>query len=325
MYQYLLENDKNVIVVHWNAGKGRTGTSISCFLIYSGLAQTAEDAIKYYGRKRFSHGQGVTQPSQIRYVKYFEAIYKKKVQWPVLKKLKSLYFVGVPWLNGKTAKLYFEILDAKSMDVLYTTKNQVLPRYDYIDPDHDRTHKYVLLPEEDIDLRISGDLLFRFRSGSSLSQSILCRFAINVAFLGDYTEFGVEKLDPNSFKKDTRFPPYFTIGIITEKACAKCSAFKELSDLCQNCVKYLEEEIQPWTYIQGILYDLFTDKKKQPSFEKAWKLHFLGQEPDYKQTLDLDQKDISKIKMISASIQKDEENNEAISLDFFGKRLTVSK
>jgi hypothetical protein len=39
----------------------------------------------------------------------------------------------------------------------------------------------------------------------------------------------------------------------------------------------------------------------------------------------LDQKDISKIKMISASIQKDEENNETISLDFFGKRLTVSK
>ena len=50
----------NVIVVHCNAGKGRTGTSIACFFLYSGLAENAEDAINYYGRKRFRHGFGIT-------------------------------------------------------------------------------------------------------------------------------------------------------------------------------------------------------------------------------------------------------------------------
>ena len=46
-----------------NAGKGRTGTSIASFLMFSGLAENATDAITFYGWKRFKHGRGVTQPS----------------------------------------------------------------------------------------------------------------------------------------------------------------------------------------------------------------------------------------------------------------------
>jgi phosphatidylinositol-3,4,5-trisphosphate 3-phosphatase/dual-specificity protein phosphatase PTEN len=63
MLEFLNMNDSNVAVVHCNAGKGRTGTAISSFLIYSGIADNFLEAIIFYGWKRFSNGRGVTQPA----------------------------------------------------------------------------------------------------------------------------------------------------------------------------------------------------------------------------------------------------------------------
>lgn len=40
---------ENIVIVNCNAGKGRTGTSIASFMIFSGLAENSNDAITYYG------------------------------------------------------------------------------------------------------------------------------------------------------------------------------------------------------------------------------------------------------------------------------------
>jgi phosphatidylinositol-3,4,5-trisphosphate 3-phosphatase/dual-specificity protein phosphatase PTEN len=64
MFAFILKDyPHNVVSVHCNAGKGRTGSTISCFLMYSGLSDNFLDAMTYYGQKRFKTGRGVTQPS----------------------------------------------------------------------------------------------------------------------------------------------------------------------------------------------------------------------------------------------------------------------
>jgi len=54
------ENKKNIVAINCNAGKGRTGSCISCLMIYCGLSESFIDAMTYYGWKRFTSGRGVT-------------------------------------------------------------------------------------------------------------------------------------------------------------------------------------------------------------------------------------------------------------------------
>lgn len=60
------------------------------------------------------------------------------VKSPVRKAIKSLFFCGVPWLSGSSAKMYFEILDAKTMNKIYSSKDAKMLKYNYGGKEADR-------------------------------------------------------------------------------------------------------------------------------------------------------------------------------------------
>ena len=88
--KFLEEDEKNIIAVHCKAGKGRTGTMICCLLLYMNVFETAAESLQYYGMMRAENGKGVTIPSQIRYVNYFEQILKNKMPHPIIFKKKII-------------------------------------------------------------------------------------------------------------------------------------------------------------------------------------------------------------------------------------------
>ncbi|KAF8077300.1 hypothetical protein N665_1048s0006 [Sinapis alba] len=69
VHSWLSLDPKNIAVVHCMAGKGRTGLMVSAYLVYGGMS--AEEALEMYASRRTTNNNGVSIPSQRRYVKYW--------------------------------------------------------------------------------------------------------------------------------------------------------------------------------------------------------------------------------------------------------------
>ena len=82
---FLLKNDENVVAIHCKAGKGRTGTMICAYLLFTGLALNSVKAFECYGVRRSKVNKGVTVPSQRRYIQHFETYLCCNFQRPYFK------------------------------------------------------------------------------------------------------------------------------------------------------------------------------------------------------------------------------------------------
>ena len=120
---FLDEDEKNVIAVHCKAGKGRTGTLICCLLLYMKVFDNSDECLQYYGMMRAENGKGVTIPSQIRYVNYFEKIIKDNMAHPITfikKKIKKIRMFTIP----KFHKIYTPIFTINNNKNNYCSKKK---------------------------------------------------------------------------------------------------------------------------------------------------------------------------------------------------------
>ena len=103
---FLDEDEKNIVAIHCKAGKGRTGTMICCLLLY----------MKIFGK-------GVTIPSQIRYVNYFEKILKSNMQHPIIfikKCIKKIRMFTLPKFHGN----YTPFFKIENNDNIYNSEKK---------------------------------------------------------------------------------------------------------------------------------------------------------------------------------------------------------
>jgi hypothetical protein len=84
--------------------------------------QDMDEAMKYYGWKRFSSGIGVSQPCQLRTIYYFDAAMRGYVVAPVAKRLKAIIFSTVPNISNEGCRPYFEMTNSIDDVVIYTSK-----------------------------------------------------------------------------------------------------------------------------------------------------------------------------------------------------------
>ncbi len=108
MDEWFSEHPENVVGIHCKAGKGRTGLMIAAYLVHSAQKGTANDALFHFGTVRTYNGKGVTIPSQMRFVHYYEQYLRRGHMPTKTYKLNHIRFTTIPSFDSVShKKLYF--------------------------------------------------------------------------------------------------------------------------------------------------------------------------------------------------------------------------
>ena len=253
IYAFLFSNHSNIVVVNCNAGKGRTGSLICSFLLYSGCFTIAQDAFDYYSLKRFKKGHGLTHASQRRYVEYFfNILQSKKFPIPMLRKLKGIKITCIPYPQFTHIIPEFYIYN-NLHEIIYSNCKEEKKSVDC------SNNKEVVFCEMENGIPIYGDILIELFhvKGIFSKKEKLGRIAFNTSCIDIGTNeirFKLHQIDPYEFTIKPNVKKDYEIILTFENKCEKDKDnIKQCDDLCDECKEIMKKELIKISKCQSVV------------------------------------------------------------------------
>ena len=294
IHGFLSNDSDNIVVVNCNAGKGRTGTLICCYLLFSGKFKEVKDAFDYYSLKRFSEGNGLTHASQKRYVEYFYKILNAKYYpIPAIRILKKIEISCSAFDKFNSIICDFVIYN-KNNEIIYTNeKNRKEVKCSRNSP--------IVFTDENFKVALHGDILIELYNHRKVkTKKSFGRISFNTAFIDrtkNIFEFPLSEIDPYEFSINPKVNKNYLIRLEFENSCDKDSDIcTHITDLCEDCQRQLENEIKDYQMTNKIK-QLYSKNNK-----KAHRLLFGHYADDIDKTL-------SKRSRLQSKIEANKEND----------------
>lgn len=230
--EWLRAHKDNVIAVHCKAGKGRTGVMICAYLVHCGMFTSASESLEFYGKSRTNDQQGVTIPSQRRFVEYYASFFNNGSRYlgatvsqsSVI--LNQIVFHGVPVHKNRASEHFvIKIKDIDGKQLLHAQESQ-------------KPFKNQLVFKSGNGLRLTRDFKVIFEdlqpeannfmlvpstasSTSKKKKKDLLHFWLNTHFMGETGSCTLTKSEidrANKDKKHKKFPRDFRIEVIFSAA-----------------------------------------------------------------------------------------------------------
>ncbi|KAJ5068178.1 phosphatase [Anaeramoeba ignava] len=236
--KWIKSDQENVVAVHCLAGRGRTGTVISSYLRFSGMFNSTEQAIQYFAKKRSQKLIGVTNPSQLRYVIYFDKILRENNENKFRIKTISLQkIIFNHAINVHDGGFHPEICIYNDSNLVYSSKTRKpqspsISSNSLAEKTHDSMEKFPFFSAKSDDfiifpipnLKITGEILIMIFNHKTCkadkNPKLLCRVNLFTSFLDSpgvtLTRKDLDGAHKKNSKLDKRFGQNFRMDLIFE-------------------------------------------------------------------------------------------------------------